>query len=245
MPDWPAPAELDRDSVARIVDDFARGSRRCHQAGFDVLNIHGAHGYLIHTFLSPLSNERTDEYGGDRAGRMKLALDIVAAVRSEWPAGKPLFFRLSCDDALPGGWRIEDTVVLARALIEAGVDVIDCSSRGLTRRGTPVVIRRQPGFQVPYSERVRRDSGATTMTVGLILDPDQAEAILQGGKADLIAIGREALFNPNWARQAAVALAGDGAFETHWPERDGWWLSRRARSLRADADDTEATADGD
>lgn len=235
MPGWPAPTELDRDSLARIVDDHAASARRCHEAGFDALNIHGAHGYLIHTFLSPLSNTREDEYGGDRAGRMKLAVDIAAAVRSEWPAGKPLFYRLSCDDALHGGWTIEDTVVLARALVDAGVDVIDCSSRGLSRRGTPVVIRRELGFQVPYSDQVRRETGATTMTVGLILDPHQAEAILRDGKADLVAIGREALFNPNWARQAAVALAGDDAFETHWPDRDGWWLVRRARSLAADA----------
>jgi 2,4-dienoyl-CoA reductase-like NADH-dependent reductase (Old Yellow Enzyme family) len=237
MPGWPAPAALDRDDLARIVDDHARGARRCHEAGFDVLNIHGGHGYLIHTFLSPLANTRDDEYGGDRAGRMKLAIDIAAAVRAEWPAEKPLFFRLSCDDALDGGWTIDDTVVLAHELMAAGVDVIDCSSRGLSRRGTPVVIRREPGFQVPYSDQVRRQAGAATMTVGLIMTPDQAEAILSDGKADLVAIGREALFNPNWARQAAIDLIGDEAFESHWPDRDGWWLVRRARSLAAGADE--------
>lgn len=231
LPGWPAPMALDRESIARIVDDHAQAARRCHDAGFDVLNIHGAHGYLIHTFLSPLSNRRTDAYGGDRNGRMKIAIDIAAAVRSEWPADKPLFFRLSCEDSLEGGWEVDDTVVLAKALLAAGVDVIDCSSGGLGRRGTPVVSPREPGFQVHFADQVRREAVAATMAVGLILDARQAEAVLREGKADLVAIGREALYNPNWARQAAVDLMGEKAFETHWPARDGWWLYRRARSL--------------
>ena len=239
MPGWPNPDALDQNDIARIVDQHAAGARRCHLAGFDALNIHAAHGYLIHTFLSPLSNQRDDEFGADLAGRMKLALDIASAVRSEWPANKPLFFRLSCDDALPGGWQIEDTVQLARELTQRGVDVIDCSSGGLSRRGTPVVTRRLPGFQVTYSDQVRRETSATTMTVGLIMEPTHAETILADGQADLIAIGREALHNPNWANQALVALTNDEAFETGWPERDGWWLYRRARSLHPDAPDRD------
>ena len=231
LPDWPVPHALDASDCRRIVDEFALGARRCRQADFDVLNVHGAHGYLIHSFLSPLSNRREDEYGGDRAGRMRLALEIAEAVRVEWPSDRPIFYRLSCIDDLPGGWELDDTLVLASELGRRGIDVIDCSSQGLTRRGTPVTTPREPGFQVPYAEAVRRETGIPSCAVGLIMDFEHAERIVGSGQADLVALGREALRNPNWAAQAAVELAGPEAYERYWQPRWGWWLVRRAASL--------------
>lgn len=230
-PGWPVPRELTADEIAGIVERHAAAARRCREAGFDVLGVHGAHGYLIHSFLSPVSNERNDDYGGDLERRMRFALEVAAAVRSEWPAERPLFYRLSCVDDEAHGWNLDQTVVLARALIERGVDVIDCSSRGLGRRTTPAIVPRPDGFQVPYSEHVRAQIGATTMTVGLIMDPHFAEAIVRDGRADLVAVGREALHNPQWPLHAALALEGDDAYERLWPPAAGWWLYRRAKAL--------------
>jgi 2,4-dienoyl-CoA reductase-like NADH-dependent reductase (Old Yellow Enzyme family) len=231
IPGWPLPMEMSIDDCRRAIDSFAMGARRVRRAGFDVLNVHGAHGYLIHSFLSPISNHRTDEYGGDLEGRMRFALEVAAAVRSEWPSERPIFYRLSCVDDMEGGWTLEDTLALSRALQARDIDVIDASSRGLGRRGTPVVFPRAPGFQVPYAQSIREHTGMATCAVGLIMDFEQANEIIAQGQADVVAIGREALRNPNWAAQAAVALVGDEAYETHWQPRWGWWLVRRAASL--------------
>ena len=231
LPGWPVPRALSVDEIAEVVEAHAVAARRCLMADFDVLNIHGAHGYLIHSFLSPLSNHREDGYGGDLQGRMRLALEIAEAVRSEWPSDRPLFYRLSCVDDLEGGWDIHDTLVLANELTKRGVEVIDCSSRGLARRGTPVVIPRMPGFQVEYAAAVRRAVDVKTCAVGLVMDFEHAERIVESGDADLVAIGREALRNPSWASQAAVALLGPEAYDSHWQPRWGWWLVRRAQSL--------------
>ncbi|MDP6831784.1 MAG: NADH:flavin oxidoreductase/NADH oxidase [Alphaproteobacteria bacterium] len=234
-PGWPAPRALTEAEIADVVAAHGAAARRCREAGFEVLDIHAAHGYLIHTFLSPISNRRNDAYGGDLAGRMRLALEVAAAVRAEWPGERPLFCRLSCIDDEPGGWTLEDSVVLARELGRLGVDVIDCSSRGLGQRGTPVVAPREQGFQVPFAAHIRRETDLKTMTVGLIMEPEFAEAVLKDERADLIAIGREALFNPQWPLQASVALLGDSAYERFWQPRDAWWLEKRARSLAAAA----------
>jgi 2,4-dienoyl-CoA reductase-like NADH-dependent reductase (Old Yellow Enzyme family) len=233
MDGWPVPHALDAGECRRVVDEHAAAARRCHAAGFEVLNVHGAHGYLIHSFLSPLANHRTDEYGGDLDGRMRLALEIAAAVRSEWPSDKSIFYRLSCVDDLPGGWSLDDTLVLSKRLRDLGIDVIDCSSRGLALRGTPVVTPRAPGFQVDYAHAVRAQTDTVTCAVGLIYDAAAANAIVENGQADLVAICREALHNPNWSAHAAVTLLGDEAYETHWQPRWGWWLIRRAKSLAA------------
>jgi 2,4-dienoyl-CoA reductase-like NADH-dependent reductase (Old Yellow Enzyme family) len=232
-PGWPTPRELSQSEIMEIVAEHSAAARRCQAAGFEVLDIHGAHGYLIHSFLSPISNQRTDGYGGDLMGRMRLALEIAKAVRGEWPDEKPLFYRLSCIDDEPDGWTMEDTIVLAQELGRLGVDAIDCSSRGLGQRATPVVVPREQGFQVPFAEEIRRDTDLKTMTVGLIIDPEFAEGVLQDGRADLIAIGREALFNPQWPLHASLALLGDGAYERFWRPGDAWWLEKRARSLAA------------
>ena len=233
LPGWPAPHAMTIDDCKRVVESFAAATRRLVTAGFDVLNVHGAHGYLIHSFLSPLSNQRDDAYGGDLDGRMRLALEIAEAVRSEWPSDRPIFYRLSCVDDVEGGWTMEDTLTLSSALKARGIDVIDASSRGLGRRGTPVVFPREPGFQVGYAAEIRDRVEMPTCAVGLIMDFEQANAIIADGQADLVAIGREALRNPNWPAQAAVALVGAQAYESHWQPRWGWWLVRRAASLKA------------
>ena len=227
---WPAPHALSETEIAGIVASFGVAAQRADAAGFDIAEIHGAHGYLIATFLSPISNTRNDGYGGDRAGRMRIALETARAVRAVWPAHKPLFFRISTFDGAEGGWNLEDSVVLAAALKECGVDVVDCSSGGLTGSATAAPIPRHPGFQVPFAAEIRRRTGIMTQAVGLILDGPQAEAILRNGDADLIAIGREALLDPFWALHAADALGVDDRFAL-WPEEYGWWLEKRSKSL--------------
>ncbi|WP_340161789.1 NADH:flavin oxidoreductase/NADH oxidase [uncultured Hoeflea sp.] len=227
---WPEPHELTVDEIAALLDDYEAAAKRALLAGYKIAEIHGAHGYLVHSFLSPLSNKRTDKYGGDLAGRMQLALEIAERVRAVWPEELPLFFRTSAVDGIPEGWTLEDTVVLAGELKQLGVDVMDCSSSGIAGAATASGgQKRQPGFQVGYAERVRRDVGMTTMAVGLITHPEQAEAILKQGQADLIAIAREALADPNWAQHAARHLGYDTAFET-WPQQAGWWLAGREKT---------------
>ena len=230
-PGWQTPKELTREEIQRLCDSYASSAKRAAQAGFQVLNIHGAHGYLIHSFLSPLANVRTDEYGGILKGRMRFALEVAEAVRSEWPSTLPIFYRLSCIDDLPGGWTLEDTVVLSRELGARGIDVIDCSSRGLGERGT-LASGRTPGFQVPFAERVRHDTGLSTMAVGLITEAKLANEIIATGRADYVAIGRESLVNPHWPLHAALELNHAPNYET-WPAPYGWWLVRRARAAAA------------
>ncbi len=227
MDGWLVPEVLDRKGIKRIVDAFAAAALRAHKAGADVLEVHGAHGYLVHSFLSPTVNQRTDEYGGDRAGRMRLALEIVRAVRKKWPAGKPLFFRTSSVDGIVDGWSLDDTVALAKEVKAAGVDVVDCSSGGFS--GSRVAMG--PGYMVPFAARVRAEAGIATQAVGFIADPAQAEGVLQRGEADLVALGREALLDPHWAGRAAVTLEGDAGWAL-WPAQYGWWLERRAALLR-------------
>ena len=231
---WLVPHELSLAEIAALQDAWRQAARRALAAGFDVLEMHSAHGYLGHEFLSPLSNRRGDRYGGDLAGRMRFTLETVAAVREVWPQDKPLFVRVSSVDGLEGGWTIEDTVVLARELAARGVDVVDCSSGGLAGSATAARVKRGPGFQAPFAERVRREAGVKTMAVGLILEAQQAEAILEADQADLIAIGREALYDPSWALHAEAALGLQGEFES-WPVQSGWWLERRRRSMERSA----------
>lgn len=222
------PHQMTADDIAQVTRAFADSARRADAAGFDIIEIHGAHGYLLATFLSAISNTRNDGYGGDRAGRMRFPLEVARAVRAVWPASKPLFFRVSSEDGA-GGWSVEDTVVFAQALKAAGVDVVDCSSGGLTGSAVTAPIPRYRGFQVPYAKAVR-DAGVASMAVGLILDGPQAEAILQEGSADLIAIGREALRDPFWPVHAAEALGCDPNYKL-WPEEYGWWLDKRTQTL--------------
>ena len=227
---WPVPHALSQQDIDALIADFVTAARRALVAGYQIAEVHGAHGYLLHSFLSPLSNLRTDGYGGDLAGRMRLALEVTQAVRDVWPDDLPLFFRTSAVDGTPEGWSLDDTVILATELKRIGVDVMDCSSSGIAGSATAgAATKRQPGFQVPYAERVRRDAQITTMAVGLITHPQQAEDILAQGRADLIAIGREALVNPMWALHAAATLGADTDFST-WLEQSGWWLASRQKT---------------
>lgn len=229
-PGWSAPRALDADGIETIVQRFVDAAVRADRAGFDVVELHFGHGYLVASFLSPHSNQRDDEWGRDLAGRMRLALEIARRVRAAWPAGKPLFCRLSAVDGSVDGWSLDDSVVLSRELAACGVDVIDCSSGGLTEETRALPVPRGLGFQVPFSERIRREAQVRTQAVGMIVDAAQAEAVLAEGKADLIALGREALFDPYWAHHAALALGADPAYE-RWPVRHGVWLAKRAPGL--------------
>ncbi|MBA3517181.1 MAG: NADH:flavin oxidoreductase/NADH oxidase, partial [Rhizobiales bacterium] len=229
---WPAPRALQRAEIDQLVDQFAEAARRAVAAGFDFVEIHGAHGYLIHSFFSPLSNQRSDEFGGDLAGRMRLPLEVAEAVRGAIPTEMPLFYRASAVDGAPDGLQIEDTIALARELKRRGVDVIDCSSGGVRGSTTLVAQAPEPGFQVPYAAAIRREADILTMAVGLILSPRQAEAIVAEGSADLVALGRQLIADPNFSYHAALEL---GAPEPHdvLPQSYSFYLSRRAASLGA------------
>lgn len=227
---WLMPHELSVNEIRELHTTWAGAAARARRAGFEVLELHSAHGYLGHEFLSPLSNKRTDRYGGSLEGRMRFTLELAEAVRAAWPADKPLFVRISSVDAADSGWTLDDSVTLARELKARGIDVIDCSSGGLKGAATAARIKRTPGFQVPFAERIRREAGIKTMTVGLILDPALANSIVEQGHADLVAIGREALYNPNWPLHAEVALGAEGNYES-WPVQYGWWLEKRRYML--------------
>lgn len=221
---------LSTAEVKQLVEAWGQAARRAHEAGFDVLEIHGAHGYLIHQFLSPYANVRNDEYGGSELNRMRFAIEVVESVRAHWPQSKPLFLRLSVQD--DAGWGPDESVRLARIVKEKGVDVIDCSSGGML--GRPVVSAGPVGYgyQVPYAEKIRHEAGIMSMAVGLIVHADQAEAILQKGQADLIALAREILYNPNWPMDAAQKLGIDKRFELV-PPPYSYWLSKRASSVKS------------
>jgi 2,4-dienoyl-CoA reductase-like NADH-dependent reductase (Old Yellow Enzyme family) len=227
---WLLPHELTETEIHDLHKAWAQAAKRSQQAGFEVIELHSAHGYLGHEFLSPVANKRTDRYGGSLENRMRFTLELVEQVRAAWPEDKPLFVRLSSVDGVDGGWVLEDSVALARELKKRGVDVIDCSSGGLLGSATAAKVKRRPGFQVPYAEAIRKQADMLTMTVGLILDPKFAEDVLQAGQADLIAIGREALYNPNWAVHAARSLGVESEF-SFLPEQYGWWLDRRQKQL--------------
>jgi len=231
---WIRPAELQPADLATMREAFAAAARRSIAAGYDVIEVHGAHGYLLNTFLSPLSNRRTDAYGGGLANRMRFPLEIAEVVRASVPDDRPVFFRVSSVDDAEGGTGLDDTITFAAELQRRGIDVVDCSTGGILGSATAAArstLSRGPGFQIPFAERIRAAVGIKTMAVGLILTGRQAEDALREGRADLIAIGREALFNPNWPVHAALELGVDPDF-TQWPAQYGWWLTRRETVLK-------------
>lgn len=227
-PDAPAPVELDGAAIRSVVAAWREAALRTLDAGFDILEIHGAHGYLIHQFLSPLANQRSDGYGGDLAGRMRFALEVTESVRAVWPADKPLFFRVSAVDGDGGAWNMDDTVTLARSLKARGVDVVTCSSGGINGPLNMAIVPRAPGYQVPYAARVRREAGMMTCAVGLITEAQQAEDVLQQEQADLVALAREFLYNPNWPVHAARQLGVADHLDL-LPPAYAWWLKRREK----------------
>ena len=200
---YPLPLALDADGIAKVVADYRAAALRAHAAGFRIVEIHAAHGYLLHEFLSPLSNRRDDAYGGSFDGRTRLLRETVAVVRDAWPAELPLWLRISATDWVDGGWDVEQSVELARIVAPLGVDLVDVSSGGLDPRQRIAI---GPGYQVPFAARIRREAGVATGAVGLITEAGQAEAIVAGGGADVVLLARELLRDPYFPRRAARAL---------------------------------------
>jgi 2,4-dienoyl-CoA reductase-like NADH-dependent reductase (Old Yellow Enzyme family) len=202
-PDHIQPEALTGEGIARIVAAFADGARRALQAGFELVEIHGAHGYLVHQFLSPLVNTRTDEYGGSFENRTRLVREIITAVRKVWPERLPLWLRISSSDWTEGGWTIEDSVALAKLVKPLGVDLIDASSGGIVPSAK---IPLGPGYQTPFAERIRRETGILTGAVGMIIAPEQAQHVIATGQADIVLLARELLRDPQWPLRAAHVL---------------------------------------
>ncbi|KQW91600.1 NADH:flavin oxidoreductase / NADH oxidase [Massilia sp. Root418] len=226
---WLVPSALDANGIAKVRSDFLASARRALQAGFDVLELHFAHGFLLNAFLSPLTNDRTDEYGGSFENRIRLPLEIAREVREAWPQDKPLFIRLSAVDGSSSGWTINDSVAFAVVLKAAGVDVVDCSSGGFGVFEYPSGY----GFQVPFAAQIRREAEIATMAVGLIVDPWQADAVVASGQADLVALGHAALREPHFPLHAQQVLgaASPGAAYADWNVQAGWWLDHRESKL--------------
>jgi 2,4-dienoyl-CoA reductase-like NADH-dependent reductase (Old Yellow Enzyme family) len=230
-PGSPAPIPMSVADIRQMIETWRDAALRSIDAGFDICEIHGAHGYLIHQFLSPLANRRNDGYGGDLQGRMRFALEITEAVRAIWPQDRPVFFRCSATDGPGLEWTIEDTVVLSRELMARGVDVITCSSGGIAGPINTALVPRTPGYHVAYADRVRREVGIKTVAVGLITEAHHAEQILCAGQADLIALARELLYNPHWPVHAAKALGIENYLEV-LPQYLSYWLKRREEVRR-------------
>ena len=213
--DWPTPVELTVQAIGELIRAFAAAAQRAVGAGFDVVELHAAHGYLLHQFLSPLTNQRSDGYGGGLEGRMRLMLEVVDAVRAELPDRVPLLVRVSATDWVDGGWDVPDTVELARLLAGRGVDLVDVSSGGLVPEQRITV---GPGYQVPFARAVRTGSGLPTAAVGMITEPEQAEAVLADGSADAVFLARALLREPHWPLLAAHAL-GAADEGPPWPDQ--------------------------
>jgi 2,4-dienoyl-CoA reductase-like NADH-dependent reductase (Old Yellow Enzyme family) len=209
-PGDPVPRAMTKADIEQTIADFAQAARYAREAGFRVVEIHAAHGYLIHEFLSPLSNERDDEYGGARENRMRFALEVARAVRDAWSAELPLFVRISATDWAEGGWGLDDSIDLATRLRDLGVDLIDCSSGGLVPHAKIAV---GPGYQVPFARAIREGAGIATAAVGMITEAEQAEEIVAGGAADAVFLARQMLRDPHFALTAARALGAD----VPWP----------------------------
>lgn len=233
---WLTPEAASVEQIEGLRRAWVAAARRAVLAGFDLIEIHMAHGYLLQNFLSPLANHRDDAYGGSLENRMRFPLEVVRAVREVLPQSMPFLARISATDWIEGGWTIEDSLVLARALSEAGVDLVDCSSGGNLRIGaTNASLGRGPGYQVPFADRIRAETGVPTAAVGMIRTPEFAERILQEGKADLIFLARQALFDPFWAHHAAETLGVNQGF-ADWTPQYGWWLDKWSRALAANGE---------
>ncbi len=211
-PGWHTPRAMTEDDMARVIAAFADAARRAVRIGFDAIELHFAHGYLLHSFLSPIANTRDDAWGGTLEGRMRFPLEVARTARALVPRDTPLGVRFTGSDWLEGGLTVNDAVAVAKALKEIGLNYVDVSSGGVTTQATPP---QQPGYNVPLAEQVRRESGIATRTVGLIVSPKQAEAIVAEGRADMVALARAFLDDPHWAWHAAQVLGGD---VTHPPQ---------------------------
>ncbi|MCB1740376.1 MAG: NADH:flavin oxidoreductase/NADH oxidase [Gammaproteobacteria bacterium] len=212
-PGWHTPKAMDVDDIRQVVRAFVECTRRSLDAGFEVLEIHGAHGYLLHQFMSPLSNRRNDAYGGDLEGRMRFPLEVAEAVRAAWPEELPLFYRISCVDGQGGAWTLDDSVTFARALAERGVDYVDCSSGGITGDSSMPIVPRTLGYQSDFARYIREHAEVKTIAVGHIETPEQAERYLREGRGDIIAIARELMWHCDWPVYAAKTLGVPDAYD--------------------------------
>lgn len=227
MPSYTLPEALDEAGLVRIRDGWVAATRRADAAGFDMIELHSAHGYLLNQFLSPVANKRNDQYGGSLENRMRFPLGVAAAVRAAWPAEKPLFARISVTDWIEGGATVEDSIAYAKALKAIGYDLIHCSSGGFD--GAKPVLA--PLYMVPYAEAIRQGAAIPTAAVGLITTPQEAESILAEGKADMVALARQALDDPNWALHALHALDGGDDAYGQWPDQAGYAIRNKDRAL--------------
>jgi 2,4-dienoyl-CoA reductase-like NADH-dependent reductase (Old Yellow Enzyme family) len=209
---YPTPKEMDKGNIRKVIDDFCSAAERSINAGFRIIELHMAHGYLVHEFLSPLSNLRHDEYGGSLENRCRFAVEIAQKVREVIPEDFPLFARISSSDWIEGGWNIEDSVLLSKKLMEAGVDLIDCSSGG---NAPKAAIPAGPGYQIQFSERIKMETGILTGGIGFITSPEQADQIIRTSQADIVLLAREILRNPYWPMNAAKVLKA----EIEWPKQ--------------------------
>ena len=228
---WHPPRAMTLDDIATVIDAFRAAAARALAAGFKVVEVYAGHGFLLHQFYSPIANTRDDAYGGSFDGRIRLSVEVARAIREVWPDELPLIFRLSATDWVDGGWELEDTVELARRLKAAGVDMIDCSTGGIGGTRKPRRMPLAPAFQTPHAETVRREAGIAAMTVGFIWEAAVADRIVREDRADLIAMARALLYNPNWPLQAARELGVDPDFAM-WKPQFGWWLDKRERAIR-------------
>jgi 2,4-dienoyl-CoA reductase-like NADH-dependent reductase (Old Yellow Enzyme family) len=227
---YPTPQAMARDDIERVITAFADATRRAARIGFDLVEAHSAHGYLLHQFLSPLANRRADEYGGSLQNRMRFPLRVIEAMRAAWPAEKPLGARVSSTDWLDGGFTLDEAVVYARALKERGCDYVCASGGGIVAKAP---IQVGPGYMVAFAERVRRDAGIPTRAVGMIVTPQQAESIIAEGKADMVALARAILDDPHWTWHAAEALGAPAAYPPQY-ERARTTIWPGAKLIRRD-----------
>ena len=228
---WPAPDEMSEADIERVIQSFGEAARRAREAGFQIIEVYAAHGFLVHQFLSPISNLRGDKWGGSAENRRRFAVEVARSIRKNWPDAYPLAFRLSATDWLDGGVEVDDTVETAIALKAAGVDMIDCSTGGIGGKERPRRMVIEQGFQVPFAEQVRTQADIATMAVGFLWDAEVCEDVLASGKADMIALARELLDDPNWPLRMATQLGDDKDYEK-WPIESGWWLMKRNRLLQ-------------
>ncbi len=227
---WHTPKEMDEKDMEKVRQDFLAAAKRAKECGFDVLEMHNAHGYLLQSFLSPIANQRKDQYGGSLENRMRFPLSVAKVLREFWPKDKPMFVRISSVDGIEGGFTIEEAVEYAKELKKLGVDVIDCSSGGQPGQ---MNLRSALGYQVPFARQIKHEADIQTMAVGFIVDAHQANEIIADGSADFVALAREALNEPQWFFHAEQELgqAPESDPFAEWPEQYGFWLGKRKHTL--------------
>ena len=228
---WPLPIEMSEQDIQRVIGAFGEAARRADEAGFEIIEVYAAHGFLVHQFLSPIANQRDDRFGGSEENRRRFAVEVATSIRAHWPESRPLAFRLSATDWLDGGLEVEEVIETARALKAAGVDMIDCSTGGIGGKERPRRMTLGQGFQVPFAARIRNEADIATMAVGFLWDADVCERALAEGKADMVALARELLDDPNWPLHAAATLDADQG-HAMWPIEAGWWLMKRDRLVQ-------------